>query len=146
MQIGGGTYHVASRGNRRQSIYHDDDDRAFFLSLRNRVVQRHGWRLREYCLLTNHFHLLFDTPVPNLSVGMHRLNSGYARYFNDRHGYDGHLFDRRFGSRLVETEEHLLEAMRYIAFNPVKAGLCSNAGEWPWSSFYGVERSYVFDA
>jgi putative transposase len=141
-----GTYHVTARGNRRQAIYHDDEDRAFFLALRHRVVERFGWQPREHCLLTNHFHLLFDTPEPNLSVGMHALNSGYARYFNERHGYDGHLFDRRFGSRLVETEEHLLEAMRYIAFNPVKAGLCLHPGEWPWSSFYGVERSYVFDA
>ena len=69
----------------------------------------------------------------------------YASYFNERHGFDGHLFDRRFGSRLVETEEHLVDASRYIAFNPVRAGLCSHPQEWRWSSFYGVESSFAFD-
>jgi putative transposase len=135
---------VTSRGNRRQSIYHDDDDRLQFLGLRDYVVRRFGWRLRAWCLLTNHFHLLIDTPSPNLSAGMHRLNGVYAMYFNERHGFDGHLFDRRFGSRVVETEEHLMEALRYIAFNPVEAGLCSHPREWRWSSFFEIESSFVF--
>jgi len=95
--------------------------------------------------MTNHFHLLFDTPRADLSNGMHRLNSVYATYFNERHGFDGHLFDRRFGSRLVETEEHLIDASRYIAFNPVRAGLCGHPREWRWSSFYRVESSFAFD-
>ncbi len=145
LQVAGGLYHVTSRGNRRQAIYHDDDDRHFFLALQNRTFQRFGWRLREYCLMTNHFHLLFDTPRADLAAGMHRLNSAYATHFNERHGFDGHLFDRRYGSRLVETEEHLLEVLRYIAFNPVKAGLCGHPREWRWSSFYGVERCFAFD-
>lgn len=145
LQIAGGLYHVTSRGNRRQSIYHDDDDRRFFLALRDRTFRRRGWRLREYCLMSNHFHLLFDTPRADLAIGMHRLNSVYATYFNERHGFDGHLFDRRYGSRLVETEEHLLEVRRYIAFNPVKAGLCGHPREWRWSSFYGIKSSFIFD-
>ena len=143
IQIAGGTYHVTARGNRRQSIYHDDDDRRVFLILRNRVVDCHGWRLIAYCLMTNHFHLLFETPRPNLSAGMHRLNSGYAHYFNDRWELDGHLFDRRFGSRLVETEEQLASTLSYIAFNPVEASLCEHPWQWPWSSFYG-RRDYSF--
>ena len=145
LQLAGGVYHVTSRGNRRQSIYHDDDDRHFFLALQNQTFRRFGWRLREYCLMTNHFHLLFDTPRADLSQGMHRLNSVYATYFNERHGFDGHLFDRRFGSRLVETEEHLFDASRYIAFNPVRAGLCAHPREWRWSSFYVVDSSFAFD-
>ena len=92
VQIAGGTYHVTSRGNRHQSIYHD-----------------------------------------------------YARYFNERHSFEGHLFERRFSSRLVETEEHLAKALLYIAFNPVEAGLCVHPRDWRWSSFYGVEESFVFD-
>src|SRR6266571_938409 len=68
VQIAGGTYHVTSRGNRHQSIYHDDDDRKLFLALRNQVVQKCGWRTLAHCLLTNHFHLLIETPAPNLSV------------------------------------------------------------------------------
>lgn len=145
MQIAGATYHLTSRGNRRQSIYHDDHDRRQFLALRDQVVRRCEWRTLAYCLMTNHFHLLIETPAPNLSLGMHRLNGEYAKYFNERHSVDGHLFDRRFESRLIDTEEYLADALRYIAFNPVKAGLCAHPRDWPWSSFYRVERSFLFD-
>lgn len=144
-KIAGGTYHVTSRGNRRQSIYHDDDDRRLFLVLRDQVVRRCRWRMLAYCLMTNHFHLLIETPAPNLSAGMHRLNGDYAKYFNARHSVDGHLFDRRFGSRLIETEEHLADTLRYIAFNPVEAGLCAHPREWRWSSFFRVGKSFAFD-
>jgi putative transposase len=143
LQVPGGIFHLTSRGNRRQSIYHDNHDRRMFLILRDRVVQRYGWGLHAHCLMTNHFHLLVETPEPNLSEGMHRLNGGYARYFNDRYELDGHLFDRRFGSRLVETDEDLAGTLSYIAFNPVKAGLCNHPWEWRWSSFYG-RRDYAF--
>ena len=94
--------------------------------------------------MTNHFHLLVETPEPNLSRGMQRLNSAYAGYFNERFGLVGHLFQQRFGSRLIETDEYFGEAMRYIAFNPVRAGLCSRPSDWPWSSFFGV-RDFRFD-
>lgn len=108
-----------------------------FLILRDRAVQRYGWGLHAHCLMTNHFHMLVETPEPNLSEGMHRLNGGYARYFNDRYEVDGHLFDRRFGSRLIETDEDLAGVLDYIAYNPVEAGLCAHPWEWRWSSFYG---------
>lgn len=144
LQVAGGTYHITSRGNRHQSIYHDDDDRRQFLILRDRIARRCGWRMLAFCLLTNHFHLLIETSIPNLSAGMHQLNGGYAKYFNERHTFDGHLFERRFGSRLVETDEHLEEALRYIAFNPVEAGLCTYPWEWRWSSFYGRTKDYAF--
>ena len=87
--------------------------------------------------MPNHFHLLIETPQPTLTAGMHRLNSGYAHYFNERHNLTGHVFETRFDSRLVETEEHMDEALSYIALNPVKAGLCEHPWEWRWSSFYG---------
>jgi len=146
LEVPGGTFHVTSRGNRRQAIYHDDDDRRLFLLLRDRVVRRCGWHLKAHCLLTNHFHLLVETPKPNLSIGMHQLNGVYASIFNQRHRVDGHLFEARFGSSLVETEDHLAETLRYIAFNPVKAGLCDHPRDWPWSSFYGIEEHFAFDA
>ena len=137
IQVPGGTYHVTARGNRRQTIFHDDDDRRRFLALRRTVTRRYGWRLHAFCLMTNHFHLLIETPEPTLSVGMQRLNSEYATYFNERFGFVGHLFQQRFGSRLIETEEYFAEALRYIAFNPVRAGLCEHPHEWLWSSFFG---------
>jgi REP element-mobilizing transposase RayT len=145
LQIAGGTYHVTSRGNRRQAIYHDEDDRRQFLHLCDRVARKRTWRMLAYCLMTNHFHLVIETPAPNLSVGMHQLNGVYAKYFNDRHSVDGHLFDRRFGSLLVESEAHLSEVLRYVAFNPVRAGLCAHPSQWRWSSFHGVEGSFAFE-
>ena len=144
MQVAGGTYHVTSRGNRRQSIYHDDDDRRWFLAQRDRIVARCGWRLHSYCLMNNHFHLLIETPRPNLSAGMQRLKCEYAAYFNARHLLEGHLFKQRFDSRLIESEDHLDEVLRYIALNPVRAGLCEHPSEWPWSSFYDATR-LVYD-
>src|SRR5512132_426385 len=94
LQVAGGIFHVTARGNRRQSIYHDDYDRRVFLILRDRIVERFDWHLLEYCLMTNHFHLLIETPQPPLSAGMHALNGRYAAHFNERHSFDGHLFER----------------------------------------------------
>jgi putative transposase len=142
--IAGGIYHVTSRGNRRQAIFQDDYDRRRFLALRDRIVRRYGWRQHAFCLMTNHFHLLVETPQPNLSRAMQRLNSEYAGYFNDRFGLVGHLFQQRFASRVIETDEYFAEAMRYIAFNPVRAGLCSHPSEWPWSNFFDVQN-FAFD-
>lgn len=143
--VPGGIYHVTSRGNRRQAIFHDDDDRRSFLALRHCVVRRCGWGLHAYCLMTNHFHLLVETPQPNLSFGMQRLKSGYAGYFNERHALVGHLFEQRFGSELIESEDYFAETLRYIAFNPVRAGLCDHPKDWPWSSFFGIDEAFVFD-
>lgn len=144
LQIAGGIYHVTSRGNRRQSICYDDHDRRCFLSMQDRVVARCGWRLHAYCLMDNHFHLLIETPKPNLSVGMQRLKCEYAAYFNARHALEGHLFQQRFGSRVIESEEYFSDALRYIALNPVRAGLCGHPSEWPWSSFRG-RTEMMFD-
>jgi putative transposase len=133
--VPGGIYHVTARGNRRQEIYVDDADFEFFLLLLARVAERFGWQVHSYCLMRNHYHLLIETPEPNLSAGMHRLNFLYAQWFNWRHGVDGHLFQGRFYSRLVTSDPHLLELSRYIVLNPVRAGLCSDPSEWRWSSY-----------
>jgi putative transposase len=138
IQIEGGTYHVISRGNRLQAIYQDDNDRRRFLVVNDKVFRRYGWRLHAYCLMTNHFHLLIETSEANLSPGMQLLLSRYARYFNERFSFEGHLFQQRFTSRLIGTERQYAEALRYIALNPVRAGLCAHPSEWPWSSFFGL--------
>ena len=133
----GGTYHVTARGNRRQALFSDDYDRRLFLRILGDTVARHRWRCGAYCLLSNHFHLLIHTPGPgdDLSAGMHRLNGRYAQWFNDRHELDGHLFQDRFHSTLIERDGHLLEALRYIYRNPVTAGACVAPEDWIWSSY-----------
>lgn len=129
------TYHITARGNRRQTIFNDDHDCRLFLCIFADVVERYGWRCRAYCLLPNHFHLLVEIPGMTLSPGMHRLNGRYAQWFNDRHGLIGHLFQGRFHSVVIERESHLLEVIRYVFLNPVRAQLCASADGWTWSSF-----------
>jgi REP element-mobilizing transposase RayT len=130
-----GLYHVYSRGNRRQEIARDDGDRLFFFAIFEKVVRQMEWLCHTYCLMPNHYHFLIQTPIANLSEGMHRLNGTYARSFNWRHGVDGHLFQSRFGLRPVESDEHLVELSRYIVLNPVRARIAVDALEWPWSSY-----------
>jgi len=85
--------------------------------------------------MENHFHLVLETPEANLGVGMRYLNSRYAQLFNERHSPGGgHVFQARFGSKLVRTDEQLAQLLRYVAHNPVRAGLCADPASWPWSS------------
>ena len=134
-QFPGAIYHVTTRGNRKQEIFSGDRDRIRFLQLLERVVAALGWRCHTYCLMTNHYHLLVETPQANISQGMHRLNGVYAKWFNWRHDFEGHVFERRFRGGLVEGDAHLLELTRYIVLNPVRAGLTGTAGTWRWSSY-----------
>lgn len=134
-QAPGAIYHITSRGTEGRDVFLDNLDRRRFLSVLANVVEERRWICPAYCLMDNHFHLLVETPEPNLAVGMHRLNSAHANYFNRRHDHAGHLFQSRYGAELVESESHLLESCRYIVLNPVRAGLCRQAGRWHWSSY-----------
>jgi REP element-mobilizing transposase RayT len=113
------------------------DEDVFLLYLKD-VIERHAWTCFAYCLMPNHFHLVVQTPQDDISRGMHRLNSRYAQWFNDTHQTDGHLFQDRFFSVIVDVEEHLVELLRYTALNPVRAGLCAVAEDWRWSSHAAV--------
>lgn len=141
-----GIYHITTRGNRREAIFRDDDDRRLFLRLFDRARRRYKWRTLGFCLMTNHFHLVISAPAGTLSRGMHGLNGVYARRFNARYSVEGHLFERRFYSGFVETEGHLYELYNYLAFNPVRAGLCEHPADWPWSSFRKLNgKPFVVD-
>jgi REP element-mobilizing transposase RayT len=137
-QVAGGVYHVTARGNRRQPVFADAQDHLGFLWLLDAVARRRGWLGYAYCLMPNHYHLVLETPRPDISIGMHWLNFRYAQSFNHRHAFDGHLFQGRFYSSLVEGNGHLLELSRYLALNPVEAGLCRRPGAWAWSSYPAV--------
>jgi REP element-mobilizing transposase RayT len=129
-----GLYHVFARGNRKQPIYEMDDDRRRYVATLGRVTLRMRWRCLAYCLMGNHMHLLVETREANLGDGMHRLQGSYAQYFNRRHGHVGHLFQDRYKAVPVTSDGHLVMAAAYIARNPVDAGLCTSAIDWPWSS------------
>ena len=135
LQIAGGFLHITTRGNRGQPIFAHALDPALFAHLLTRNVRRLSWRCHSFCLMPNHYHLVVETPEPNLSLGMQRLNGVYAKWFNHAHGFEGHLFERRFRSIAVEREAHMLELARYLALNPVRAGLCRHPAEWVWSSY-----------
>jgi putative transposase len=144
-QPAGGMFHVTTRGNRGQSIYLDDEDRRAFLRLFDRVRRDCEWRQLAWCLMPNHYHLVLQTPTESLAIGMQRLNGVYARRFNTRHLLEHHLFGRRYYARFIDSERQLERTIRYVAFNPVRAGLCEHPADWPWSSFYGAARGYAFD-
>ncbi len=147
LEFEGALYHVISRGNARQMIYQADSDYRQFLKILGEVVERYAWLVYAYCLLGNHYHLLVETPQPNLSAGMRQLNGTYAQFFSRRHDRPGHLFQGRFKAYVVDKDDYLMELARYIALNPVKAGLVTSPGQWKWSSYRktaGTEKAATF--
>lgn len=134
LEYPGACYHITSRGNAKQPIFRDDADREAFLRILAGTIEQFKWELFAYCLMGNHYHLLLATPQPNLSRGMRQLNGLYTQRFNRRHGRVGHLFQGRFAAILVERETYLLELVRYVALNPVRAGIVSVPEDWRWSS------------
>ena len=143
----GAIYHITSRGNARQPIYEDDEDRKVFLELLGFIVDRFNWLCHAYCLMDNHYHLLIETQDGNLSLGMHQLNGTYTLRFNKRHGRVGHLFQGRFKAILVDRENYLLELCRYLVLNSVRAGMVRSPGRYKWSSYHatvGTEKISSF--
>lgn len=133
-----GVYHVTQRATAGLVLFLDDADRRAFLVFLGRVARRYEWQVLDYCLLTNHFHLVVRTVEPTLSRGMQYLNARHASRFNWRHGRYGHLVQASFRSTPIESEEHLAACHRYIALNPVNAGLCDDPARWCWSAYGGV--------
>jgi REP-associated tyrosine transposase len=133
-QVAGGLYHVTMRGNNRSEIFASDEDRVSLLNTIGRAKRRHGWKVHAYCLMSNHYHLLIETPEANIAIGMQWLNSTYAHRFNEKYGRIGHLFQRRYADGIILSDEHLREVVRYIPLNPVRAGLSRRPEDWPWSS------------
>jgi putative transposase len=126
-------FHVTTRGVNHEAISRDDDDRRLFLVLLARVTSRTDWDCHAFCLMPNHHHLIVETHQDLVSVGLRYLNGRYAQAFNRRHGRTGHLFGDRFAAFVIRDDEHLRQATDYGLQNPVRAGLCSRAGDWRWS-------------
>ena len=130
----GAFYHVMNRGQRQDAIFDDDCDRERFLSCLERMSRQFAVRIHAYCLMTNHYHLILETPQANLSRAMQWLNVSYAAYYNRRHGYAGHLFQGRYNAIVVEADEYLESLSRYIHLNPVRSEMVASPWEYPWSS------------
>lgn len=127
--------HVLSRGNGKMQIFLDDGDYIRFLGLLEEVVDKFCIECWSYCIMPNHYHLAMYPTLPNISAAMRELNGEYAKYWNRRHGRVGHVVQGRFKGQIVDTGEYLLTLYRYIARNPVRAGLVRAPEDWPWSSY-----------
>jgi putative transposase len=126
-------YHVTARGVNRCEIFRDDVDRRLFMARLRRLANELGWTCSQYCLMTTHYHLLVAASLEQLSSGMQRLQGPYAQQFNVKYARVGHLFQERFHALVVRDELHFARAREYIRNNPVRAGICVTAEEWPWS-------------
>lgn len=135
LEFPGALYHLTARGNARQKIFLDEEDRHRFLDLLGKEVTQQGWFCYAYCLMDNHYHLLVETPEPNLVAGMRRLNGVYTQAFNRRHRRVGHLFQGRYKAILVDRDAYFLELCRYIVLNPLRAKAVKRQEQWPWSSY-----------
>lgn len=135
IEYAGALYHVTSRGNRQMNIYENDGDRVLFVEVLISVVAQFKWNCHAYCLMSNHYHLLIETPEGNLCSGMRQLNQVYTQRYNRAHRSVGHMFQGRFKAILVEKESHLLEVCRYVVLNPIRAGMVAHPRQWRWSSY-----------
>ncbi len=135
IEFSGAFYHVTARGDRRENIYDDDTDREKFLAILGQVIKDFNWICHAYCLMDNHYHLLIETPDGNLSKGMRQLNGVFTQASNRRHQRSGHLFQGRYKAILVDADTYLMELMRYVVLNPVRAGMVDHPGKWLWSSY-----------
>ena len=146
LQFDGAIYHVTVRGVERRRLFDDDRDRARFGKRIGEAVEDLGIRLYLYCLMTNHVHLLVETPQANLSRFMHKIQTAYTVYYNRRHGGSGHLMQGRFGAKVVDGDAYLLALSRYIHLNPVYVGIAKARSledrlamlrDYAWSSYCG---------
>ena len=138
----GAWYHVMNRGRRGEEVYVERKDYRLFIETVKESAELFNVKVLAYCLMPNHYHLLLHTPDGNLSTCMRQINGIYAQRFNRVHQYDGQLFRGRYKSILVEVDSYLLQLLRYIHKNPLRAGLCEDLNKYEWSS----HRGYLSDA
>jgi len=140
LEYEGAIYHVMSRGDRREAIFHDDQDREMFLETLEQACKKTGWQVHAYCLMNNHFHLVVETPQANLVAGMKWFLGTYTGRFNRRHKLFGHLFSGRYKSLIVDGSGngYLRTVCDYVHLNPVRAKLLrpeQKLGRYRWSSY-----------
>lgn len=129
-------YHIITRGNQKQFVFVEPPDYNAYLSMLAKYKKRYKFKLYCYCLMPNHVHLVMEVKDPNeLSTIMKCLNLSYTLYFNFKYKKVGHLWQDRFKSRIIENDAYLLECIKYIENNPVRASIVSDLEKYPWSSY-----------
>ena len=135
----GAFYHVTSRGNEQKDVFRSRRDREQFLSYLQTASERYGAVIHAYCLMSNHYHLMLETPEGNLSQIMRHINGAYTTYFNVKRKRAGHLFQGRYKAIIVDADAYALELSRYIHLNPLRVGMVIKPEEYQWSSY----RSFI---
>lgn len=130
-------YHVMNRGRRREKIFSTSKDYELFVTVLQETVKMFNLKVSAYCLMSNHYHLLLQTPDGNLSRCMRHVNGVYTQRFNRLHKEEGQLFRGRFKAVIVDKDNYLLAVLRYIHNNPVRAGIVENVNDFIWSSHRG---------
>lgn len=144
IELPNGLYHVTSRGDRREPIFEDDDDRKLLLEVLARGLERFDALVFAYCLMGNHYHFVLQTRQGNLSRLMRHLNGVYSQGYNRRHGLVGHLFQGRFKAIHIDADAYFLQVCRYVELNPVRARITDDPANWYWSSYrshVGIDRA-----
>ena len=134
IEFPGAFYHVYSRGNQKQPIFFSPDDRYFYLKILGDAHKKLGSFVHVFCLMDNHYHLILQTMLANLSRVMHFINTKYSTYLNAKHGRCGHLFQGRYKAILVQAEAYAKVLSKYIHGNPVKDGVVKTPEQYQWSS------------
>jgi len=147
-------YHVMNRGRRGEDVFIEEQDYQLFVKVLKESSELWNVKISAFCLMSNHYHLLIQTPGANLSRCMRHINGVFTQRFNRAHGIDGQIFRGRYKSILVGEENYLIEILRYIHFNPTKGGLVDDPAEYAWSSFNAymsndnswdwIYKSYIF--
>jgi putative transposase len=135
LELAGALYHVTSRGDGREDIFLSNEDRVAWLETLAEVCKRFNWVCHAYCQMTNHYHVVIETPDANLAKGMRQLNGVYTQRFNRRHQRVGHVFQGRYKAILIEKDSYLVELARYVVLNPLRAKMVRRLEQWQWSSY-----------
>lgn len=137
----GAKFHITSRGVRKKALFHDQKDYEYYLRLLAETMLRYPFTLHSYCLMTNHIHLQLETistPPGNI---MRHLHSKYAKYFNNRNDFIGHVFEKRYDAEWIDNPGYEIDVSKYIHLNPLKAQMVDQLEDYPWSSY----RAYVLE-
>ncbi|MEW6357647.1 MAG: transposase [Planctomycetota bacterium] len=141
ISFAGGVFHVTTRGNNRERVFLDEEDFKRYKSLLRRYRAKFEFKLYAYTLMPNHVHILLETTTGgSISKIMHAINTAYAMYFNNRYDHTGHVWQGRFHSAIVDSEDYLLEVKRYMDLNPVRAAIAKNPGNYEWTSYRRYAR------
>ena len=147
IQTPGYIRHVMARGNGRMRIFLDDGDYRQFEFLLGEVVAEYGIACWGFCGMPNHYHAILLPTKPNISAAMRRLNGEYGQWWNQRHSRVGHVFQGRFKDQIVSNDKYLTALIRYVARNPLRAGLVNDLVQWRSGSYraiLGIEEPPAF--